>query len=82
MGLINGPIIFYGRCRGGPYNAKQMAHGTKRYRVTVDLNNKKTFPAYCGAEPPDGFAFGFYAFDETRGEWDWIAPETAEPVNK
>lgn len=73
---------FYGRCRGGPYNTKNMVHHLRRREVAIDTASLKSVP---GLQAPSTLhfdvAFGVYRFDDARKEWDWIEPETTETVD-
>lgn len=58
----------YGRCEGGPYNAKDMAHPTPTFRVAIDRHSKKATPAVQAGEAYD---FGEYRFEGKA--WIWQA---------
>lgn len=63
--------LYSGRCRGGPYNTKQLHHGEDKYRVAVDAADPKR--VYPGQVAPSQFApdirFGVYFHRD--GEWHW-----------
>jgi hypothetical protein len=83
-----GSIIYYGRCRGGPYNAKRIAHGESPYWVGFDPDTMKSHPGQQLATADRPCMFGCYVFDARSGEWLWddesigASPdEVVKPVN-
>lgn len=72
MGEVRGPTIFYGRCRGGPFSLRNMAHHEREHVVWRDAYTKRAIPGMIGpsAKYP-GATVGRYRWDEPRGEWDW-----------
>lgn len=72
MGEVRGPTIYYGRCRGGPYTLKNLAHHEARREVWRDADTKRAIPAMVGpsAKHP-GATVGAYVWDAERHEWDW-----------
>lgn len=64
------PLIYYGLCRGGPFNRKHLAHvGEGEYRIVFDELNKVVI-GYQGDLPP-GFTEGFYRHNADLNCWDW-----------
>lgn len=58
----------YGRCQGGPFNAKDMAHPEPVYRVALDQLMRKTYPGMQSSSDPD-IKFGEYHFEGKV--WIW-----------
>jgi hypothetical protein len=82
-----GAVIYYGRCRGGPFNTKRIAHGVSPYRIAYDPGTNR---ALVGQQAPTAArpcVFGDYVFDMRAGEWLWdddsvsADRETAKPVH-
>jgi hypothetical protein len=72
MGIVGGPTIYYGLCRGGPYSLKHLAHHERRHVVWRDPGTKRAIPGMIGpsAKHP-GAIPGAYVFNIDRKEWDW-----------
>lgn len=83
MGVVGGPVIYYGRCRGGPFNTRHLAHATTSYRAAIDKPSRRPVVGLqaVSAKHPD-IEFGYYNWNETTREWDWDTAETAKAVHK
>lgn len=72
MGVVGGPEIYYGLCRGGPYSLKNLAHHDKRKEVWRDPHTTRAIPGMIGPSVKyPGAIVGAYVFDVERKEWDW-----------
>lgn len=72
MGVVGGPTIFYGICRGGPYTLKHFAHHEREHVVWRDADTKRAIPGLIGPSIKyPGATVGRYIFDVERSEWDW-----------
>jgi hypothetical protein len=72
MGEVRGPTIYYGRCRGGPFTLKNMAHHESEHVIWRDPDTKRAIPGMIGpsAKYP-GATPGRYIWIPDRHEWDW-----------
>lgn len=72
MSHVNGPKIYYGICRGGPFSLKNMAHHEIRHIVWRDPDTKRAIPGMIGPSMKHpGATPGAYVWDAERSEWDW-----------
>lgn len=68
--MAQGVPMNYGRCDGGPWHAKDMAHAEPEYMVAIDTITKKTIPGMQRSKDPL-INFGFYQFHELTQVWRW-----------
>jgi hypothetical protein len=61
----------YGRCQGGPYDGRQIAHPESVMRVAIDKVTKRVDPAVIAGS---GFEFGAYRWDGKL--WQWSKPSS------
>jgi len=65
--------INYGRCEGGPWNQKHLAHHGATFVVPFEKHSKKIHVAISPGTK--GYTFGQYEFLE--GKWHWKPPVEA-----
>lgn len=63
-------VMFSGRCRGGPYNTKQLHHGEDRFLVALELDRAIPPVQHASVRHPD-IKIGRYDYDHVRKEWWW-----------
>jgi hypothetical protein len=71
--MAQGAPIMYGRCDGGPWHMKDLAHHEPVYVVPIEAHSKKIVVAVRPGTP--GYTFGQYDFSE--GKWHWKPPVAA-----
>lgn len=59
----------YGRCEGGPFNKKNLAHHGEVYRIAVQQSSGKAVPGLVASEDPD-IEFGEYRWGGKA--WIWV----------
>lgn len=73
--LVVGVPMKYGRCEGGPWHARDLAHPEPSYVVPFEAHSKKV---HVGVLPGTaGFTFGTYNFEESTKKWLWTPPNEA-----
>jgi hypothetical protein len=76
--MVGQPTLFYGTCTGGPFHAKQIAHGEKRLTIFLEPAGRRwaTIPGMVkpSIHDPD-LRHGFYDFDEKTSHWCWSEVE-------
>jgi hypothetical protein len=70
--MAQGVPILYGRCDGGPWHMKHLAHHEAVYVVPIEQFSKKVV---VGVRPGTaGYSFGEYRFESPH--WIYVTPET------
>ena len=69
--MAQGVPILYGRCDGGPWHMKHLAHHEPVYVVPVEQFSKKVMVAVRPGTA--GYTFGEYRWNG-KG-WAWQSPE-------
>ena len=70
--MAQGVPILYGRCDGGPWHMKHLAHHESVYVVPIEQFSKKVVVAVRPGTA--GYTFGEYRFESPR--WVYVDPET------
>jgi hypothetical protein len=70
--VAQGVPIMYGRCDGGPWHARDLAHHTPVYVVPIEAFSKKVVVAVVPGTA--GYTFGEYRFESPL--WVWVSPES------
>lgn len=65
--------LFYGKCIGGPFDGRKLAHGVPFERIAFrrDTTLRGTIPGMVSSKD-EGIAFGAYVFHPLDQSWHWF----------